>query len=99
MFIKPLNYYAASKNFLTKNWAHGKALASKFDGLVKSGLELYGNVAPIVHEASKIYGGGTALRNVDQHVQKAAGAYSGYRARAEHAGNVAERLGAAIGGY
>ncbi len=73
MLIKPLNYYAASKHFLAKNWARGKALVSEFDGIVRSGMEVYRNVAPVIHEAARLYGGSEALQNVDRNVQKAAG--------------------------
>ena len=102
MFIKPLSYYSASKNFLTKSWGHGKFMASKIDGILRQGMEIYGAVKPIAQEAAQAYGGARtkqALTNIDRGVSQAAQRYEGARAKTSEAGALVERLSGAIGGY
>ena len=102
MFIKPLSYYSASKGFLTKSWGHGKFMASKIDGILRQGMEIYGAVKPIAQEAASAYGGAKAkqaLTNVDRNIMGAAKQYQGIKSQVSQAGSLVERLSGAIGGY
>ena len=102
MFIKPLSYYSASKGFLTKSWGHGKFMASKIDGILRQGMEIYGAVKPIAQEAATAFGGARAqkaLTNIDRSVSSAAQRYSGVKSQVAQAGSIVERLSGAIGGY
>ena len=102
MFIKPLSYYSASKGFLAKSWGHGKFMASKIDGILRQGMEIYGAVKPIAQEAATAYGGAKtkqALANIDRGVSRASQRYEGARSQVNQAGALAERLAGAIGGY
>ena len=83
MFIKPLSYYSTSRGFLNKAWGHGKFMASKIDGLMRQGMDIYGAVKPIAQEAAQMYGGGYgAIAKVDQAVAQATNRYKGVRAQA-----------------
>ena len=102
MFSKPLSYYSASRGFLAKTWGHGKFMASKIDGIIRQGMDIYGAVKPIAQEAASAYGGSRtkqALTNIDRGVSQAAQRYQGARSQASQAGALAERLAGAIGGY
>ena len=60
MFIKPLSYYSTSRGFLNKAWGHGKFMASKIDGIMRQGMDIYGAVKPIaqVSNARRLEGSG-----------------------------------------
>ena len=99
MFIKPLSYYSTSRGFLNKAWGHGKFMASKIDGIVRQGMDIYGAVKPIAQQAAQMYGGSNALANIDKGVSKAAQRYQGARDQATQGAAIVERLAGAIGGY
>ena len=102
MFIKPLSYYSTSKGFLAKSWGHGKFMASKIDGIMRQGMEIYGAVKPIAQEAAAAYGGAgakQAIKNIDRSVSSASQRYSGVKTQVAQAGSIVERLSGAIGGY
>ena len=101
MFIKPLSYSSASKGFLAKSWGHGKFMASKIDGIMRQGMEIYGAVKPIAQEAIQMYGGVKArqeLTNIDKGVSQAAQRYQGAREHASEGSALVERLAGAFGG-
>ena len=102
MFIKPLNYYSASRGFLAKTWGHGKFMASTFDSIVRQGMDIYGAAKPIAQEIAGAYGGAKArqaLTNVDSGVSKARQRYQGARDQVGQGGALVEKLSGAIGGY
>ena len=102
MFIKPMSYYSTSRGFLAKTWGHGKFMASKIDGILRQGMDIYGAVKPIAQEAAQMYGGSRArqaLTNIDKGVSQAAQRYQGARDQATKGGALVERLAGAIGGY
>ncbi len=102
MFIKPHNYYSASRGFLAKTWGHGKFMASKIDGLLRHGMEIYGAVKPIAQEAAQAYGGTKtqqALAHVDRNVSRAAQGYGAAKGGVVKGAALAEKLAGSIGGY
>ena len=102
MFVKPLNYYSASRGFLAKTWGHGKFMASKIDGLMRHGMDIYGAVKPIAQEAAHAYGGARAqqaLTNVDRGVSQAAQRYGAAKGGVVKGAALAEKLAGSIGGY
>ena len=102
MFIKPMSYYSTSRSFLHKAWGHGKFMASKVDGILRQGMEIYGAVRPIAQEAAQAYGSAKtkqALTNIDRGVSQASQRYQGARSQVNQAGALAERLAGVIGGY
>ena len=75
MFIKPMSYYSTSRGFLAKTWGHGKFMASKIDGILRQGMDIYGAVKPIAQEAAQMHRGSRArqvLTNIDKGVSQAA---------------------------
>ena len=102
MFIKPLNYYSTSRAFLNKAWGHGKFMASKVDGILRQGMEIYGAVKPIAEEAANLYGGTKArqaMTHLDRNVSKAVKQYSSVRDQATQGSAIVDRLANSIGGY
>ena len=102
MFIKPMSYYSTSRGFLAKSWGHCKFMASKIDGILRQGMDIYGAVKPIAQEAAQMYGGSRArqaLTNIDKGVSQAAQRYQGAREQATKGSALVERLAGATGGY
>ena len=102
MFIKPLSYYSASKGFLAKTWGHGKFMASKIDGILRQGMEIYGAVKPIAHEAAAAYGGTKArqaVSSIDRGVSHASQRYDMAKGGVARGVALAEKLANSIGGY
>ena len=100
MFIKPLNYYSTSRGFLNKAWGHGKFMASKIDGIMRQGMDIYGAVKPIMQEAAQAAGTGHGtLSKVDRVVSQASNRYQGVRTQATQGAQIVDRLAGAIGGY
>ena len=97
-----MSYYSTSRGFLAKTWGHGKFMASKIDGILRQGMDIYGAVKPIAQEAAQMYGGSRArqaLTNIDKGVSQAAQRYQGAREQATQGSALVERLAGAIGGY
>ena len=87
---------------MTETWGHGKFMASKIDGILRQGMEIYGAVKPIAQEAATAFGGAQAkqaLTNIDRNVSAAAQRYQGAKSQVTQAGSLVERLSGAIGGY
>ena len=102
MFTKPLSYYSASRGFLAKTWGHGKFMASKIDGILRQGMDIYGAVKPIAQEAAAAYGGSRtkqALTNIDRGVSQAAQHYGAAKGGVVKGAALAEKLASSIGGY
>ena len=99
MFIKPLSYYSTSRGFLKQAWGHGKFMASKIDGILRQGMDIYGAVKPIAQEAAQMYGGSQTLAKIDRGVSQAAQRYQGARQQAMQGSALVDRLAGAIGGY
>ena len=102
MFVKPLSYYSASRGFLAKTWGHGKFMASRIDGLLRHGMDIYGAVKPIAQEAAAAYGGTKArqaLGNIDRGVSHASQRYDMAKGGVARGVALAEKLANSIGGY
>ena len=102
MFVKPLNYLSTSRRFMGNAWGHGKFMASKFDSVMRQGMNVYSAVKPIVAEAAQMYGSTStkrALNNIDRSVDQASQRYQGVRDQASKGSSIVARLAGAIGGY
>ena len=102
MFVKPLSYYSASRGFLAKTWGHGKFMASKTDGILRHGMDIYGAVKPIAQEAAAAYGGTKArqaMSSIDRGVSHATQRYDLAKGGVVKGVALAEKLATSIGGY
>ncbi len=87
---------------MAKTWGHGKFMASKIDGLMRQGMDIYGAVKPIAQEAAQAYGGARtqqALTNIDRGVSQAAQRYGAAKGGVVKGAALAEKLAGSIGGY
>ena len=87
---------------MARTWAHGKVMASKANGLMRQGMQVYGAIKPIVQEAATAYGGGRtqqALGTADKYISKGYQQYKSARSDVVKGAALADRLASQIGGF
>ena len=102
MFLKPLSYGSHARSFMARTWAHGKVMASKADGLLRQGMQVYGAIKPIVQEAAGAYGGAKthqALGTADKYISRGYQQYKAARGDVVKGAALADRLASQIGGF
>ena len=65
MFAKPGKYIARAKEFLGRQYGQGKLMASRIDGYMRKGYDLYQRTAPVLQAISDVSGvGGGHLKQM-----------------------------------
>ena len=99
MFGKPRKYIARAKEFLGRQYGQGKLMASRIDGYMRRGYDLYQRTAPVLQAISDVSGvGGGHLKQMKNTIYSGAKEYERLRNQIASNSAKAEQAAATISG-
>ena len=98
MFTKPGKYIARAKEFLGRQYAQGKLMASRIDGYARHAMDIYKRTTPVLQAISDVSGvGGGHLKQMQNTVYAGAKEYERLRNQIATNSAKAEQAAATIG--